>query len=98
MSDITQLQVQMGMNNLANKGKEQQTSWFEAMAEAWGEALDKQATRLTDQATDLNNGNDNPSSISMLTAESLRMQFLSNSSHTALTAMGSALETMARKQ
>ncbi len=98
MSDIAQLQAQMGMNNLTHKSKEQQTSWFEAMAEAWGEALDNQASRLTDQATDLNNGNDSPSSISMLTAESLRMQFLSNSSHTALTAMGSALETMARKQ
>ncbi len=39
-----------------------------------------------------------PSSITQLTAESLKMGFMSSSSHTSLTSVGSALETMARKQ
>lgn len=74
-------------------------SWFEVMAEAWGEALDNQANRLIERADALTDGGDeSPQAVTMLTAESLRMQFLSNSSHTALTSMGSALETMARKQ
>ena len=98
MTDITQMQTQIGLNNLATKARDQGSSWFEAMAEAWGEALDNQATRLVDQAESLNQGNDTPSAVSAVTAESMRMQFLSNSSHTSLTAMGSALETIARKQ
>jgi len=43
-------------------------------------------------------GEDSPSRVHELTAESLRMGFLSNSSHTSLTSVASALETMARKQ
>ena len=74
------------------------SSWFEAMAGAWGRALDDQANRIVSRAETLTNGNESPEAITMLTAEAMRMQFLSNSSHTSLTAMGSALETMARKQ
>jgi hypothetical protein len=74
-------------------------SWFEAMAEAWGEALDRQATRIETMSTEIGDaGNETPSAITQLTAESLKMTFLSNSSHTALSSLGSSLETMARKQ
>lgn len=73
-------------------------SWFEVMAEAWGKALDDQANRIIDTADQLNDGLENPSVVNRLQAESLRMQFLSNASHTAITSVGSALETMARKQ
>ncbi len=47
---------------------------------------------------DISNGNDKPAAITALSAESLKMSFLSSSSHTALSSVGSALETMARKQ
>ncbi|MCG8054970.1 MAG: hypothetical protein JAY94_04755 [Candidatus Thiodiazotropha endolucinida] len=74
-------------------------SWFEAMAEAWGEALDRQASRIETMSTEIGDqGNETPSAITQLTAESLKMTFLSNSSHTALSSLGSSLETMARKQ
>jgi len=73
-------------------------SWFEAMADAWGSALDTQATRIVEQADLVSGGFDTPSEITALTAESLRMNFISNSSHTSLTSVGSALETLARKQ
>jgi vacuolar-type H+-ATPase catalytic subunit A/Vma1 len=74
-------------------------SWFEAMAEAWGEALDRQANKIETMSTEIGDqGNETPSAITRLTAESLKMTFLSNSSHTALSSMGSSLETMARKQ
>jgi hypothetical protein len=74
-------------------------SWFEAMAEAWGQALDRQANRIETLSTEVGDqGNETPSAITRLTAESLKMSFLSNSSHTAISSMGSSLETMARKQ
>jgi hypothetical protein len=74
-------------------------SWFEAMADAWGKALDKQAANIEAQSTQLGEqGVDTPAAVTKLTAESLKMSFLSNSSHTALTAVGTSLETMARKQ
>jgi len=73
-------------------------SWFESMADAWGKALDKQATTIEEKSASLDNGGDNPSAITELTAMSLKMTFLSNSSHTAISSVGSALETMARKQ
>ncbi len=79
-------------------GSERSHSWFEVMAEAWGKALDDQANRIIETADQLNDGLENPSVVNRLQAESLRMQFLSNASHTAITSVGSSLETMARKQ
>jgi hypothetical protein len=73
-------------------------NWFEAMAEAWGQTLDKTATSIESMSEDISNGNDKPAAITALSAESLKMSFLSSSSHTALSSVGSALETMARKQ
>lgn len=100
MNDFTTVQTQLALNSTgaSKTGKGDNSSWFEAMAEAWGEALDNQANTMIDRAEGLSNGAESPAEITMLTAESLRMQFLSNSSHTSLTSMGSALETMARKQ
>jgi len=83
-------------NSSGSKGKG--NSWFEAMADAWGDALNTQATRIVEQADQVAGGMDTPSEITQLTAESLRMNFISNSSHTSLTSVGSALETLARKQ
>lgn len=97
MNDFTTVQTHLAANTGGTR-KGDTSSWFEAMAEAWGEALDKQASTMIERAEGLANGAESPAEITMLTAESLRMQFLSNSSHTALTSMGSALETMARKQ
>jgi hypothetical protein len=73
-------------------------AWFEAMAKAWGETLDKQAGRIEDLAGQISGGDDQPATVTQLTAEALKMGFLSNSSHTALSSVGAALETMARKQ
>ncbi len=73
-------------------------SWFESLARAWGNSLDGQASRLTSLANELNTGGDQPSTMTMLTAESQRMQFLSTSAHTSTSSVGSALETLGRKQ
>jgi hypothetical protein len=83
-------------------------SWFEAMADAWGQALDTQAQRIVDKSESVSSAQatsgsasesaDSPKDITELTAMSLRMSFLASSSHTAISSVGSALETMARKQ
>jgi hypothetical protein len=75
------------------------SSWFEAMAQAWGQALDQQASVIQQDSDAINNGgSDSPSAITTLTTESLKMSFLSDNSHTSLTSVGEALDTMARKQ
>ncbi|MBX2836701.1 MAG: hypothetical protein KTR35_07595 [Gammaproteobacteria bacterium] len=98
MSELSNVNAQLTANSAAGKGNNKDSSWFETMAEAWGAALDNQAARMISQAETITGGQETPANITMLTAESLRMQFLSNSSHTALTSTGTALETMARKQ
>ena len=81
-----------------NSGNKQSGSWFEAMAEAWGKSLDSQAERIQSLSDGLDEGIDTPSQVTALSAESLRMGFLSNSAHTSLNGVGTALETLARKQ
>ena len=78
-------------------GKNKSGSWYEAMAEAWGQTLDKQATNIEDIAGQISAGDDKPAVITQLSAESLKMGFLSTSSHTALSSTGEALKTMAQK-
>lgn len=72
-------------------------SWFEALSQAWGQTLDNQAAQIEQRAATLMQGQDNPSQIAQLTAESLKMSFLANSSSTSIDSVGKALETMARK-
>jgi len=96
VTQLNQMVASSAASSTTNKGKD--GNWFEAMAEAWGEALDEQANRILEQSAAVGEGIDAPSQIAELTAESLRMGFISNSSHTSLTSVGSALETLARKQ
>ena len=98
MNDATQVQVSMATINAAGPTNRRQGSWFEAMAEAWGKALDNQADDIVQRSEALGEGIDSPREITLLSAETQRMSFLSNSAHTAITAVGSSLETMARKQ
>jgi hypothetical protein len=75
------------------------STWFEAMAQAWGEALDNQAATIQTQSEAISNGgSDTPAVITELTAQSLKMGFLSSSSHTSISTVGEALKTMAQKQ
>lgn len=103
-------------NGAASAGQtvsaDQSNSWFEALAKAWGNALDQQAnkvTALSDQVSAGSNanaqpgatsnvGSDNPSALTQLTAESLKMQFLSTSASSSTNAVGQALNTLGQKQ
>lgn len=72
-------------------------TWYQAMAEAWGQTLDAQAGKLEALGTEIASGGDKPSALTQMSAESLKMGFLSQSSHTALSSTGEALKTMAQK-
>ena len=82
----------------SNTGRPRGSNWFEAFANAWGDALDGQATKIEAQAGKITvDGSDRPSEITKLTAESMRMSFMANSSSSSIDSVGKALETMARK-
>lgn len=72
-------------------------SFFEALAQAWGTTLDNQASVIETRANAVGQGGESPSQITQLTAEAMRMSFLTQSSSTSLDSVGKALETMARK-
>jgi hypothetical protein len=73
-------------------------SFFEAMARAWGEALDKQAATIEAQSNAVNSsGDDKPSALIELSAQSMKMQFFSSSAQTSNSAVGESLQTLARK-
>ena len=79
-------------------GSSGQGSWFEALSTAWGDTLDNQAAKIETMSNGVGSGGgDNPSDIVKLTAESMRMSFMANSSSTSIDSVGKALETMARK-
>lgn len=74
-------------------------SWFEALARAWGDRLDAQATKIIQLSDSIgSSGNDSPSQIAMLTAESQRMAFISQSASSSQNSVAQALETMAKRQ
>lgn len=72
-------------------------SWYEAMSKAWGAVLDGQASKVTSLAESIGQGQDTPANITLLTAESLKMQFLSSNASTSTNSVGQALESLARK-
>jgi hypothetical protein len=96
--NLTQYAVQFAASSQQSPVKTTKAGMFEALAQAWAQALDKQAATIQEKSDIVNAGDDRPSAITALTAESMRMQFLSNSSHTSMSSVSSALETMARKQ
>jgi hypothetical protein len=80
-----------------SKAKGEGSHWFEAMAGAWGETLDKVAGKIEAMSDDLTAGNDTPSAITALSTETMRMSFMTNAAKTDISSVGTALETMARK-
>jgi hypothetical protein len=98
MSDSVNPLSLMANAGLRSKASDEGSQWFEAMAEAWGKTLDNKAAQIEGLADQIGAGDNSPGVITKLQANSLEMSFLSQSSHTAISSVGSALETMARKQ
>jgi hypothetical protein len=73
-------------------------SWYEAMAQAWGQAMNSEAQVVTNLSDQINSGQDTPAQITQLTAESLRFSYLATNASTSVTSVGDGLESLGRKQ
>lgn len=73
-------------------------SWYEAMAQAWGQAMNNQAQVITNLSDQINSGQDTPAQITQLTAESLRFSYLATNASTSTSSVGDGLESLGRKQ
>ena len=77
--------------------KPQGSSWLEAQAEAWGQTLDRQASRIEDLSAQISGGNDQPGVVTELSAAAQVMTFLSSAAHTSVSSSGEALKTLSQK-
>jgi hypothetical protein len=77
--------------------KTSSSSLFEALARAWGEALDKQAQVIQDKSDQISGGDDKPGTLTELTAESAKIAYMAQSSHTSISEVGEAHKTSAQK-
>ena len=97
-NNINPLSLVAASSSSSGSASSSGSKWFELMAEAWGKTLDAKATQMEQTAAQISGGDDRPATITQLTAQSAQMGFLSQSAHTGISSVGSALETMARKQ
>jgi hypothetical protein len=72
-------------------------SLFEALARAWGEALDRQAQVIQNKSNAMGEGSDKPSDLTELSAESAKIAYMANMSHTSISQVGEAHKTSAQK-
>jgi len=98
MNEVNQSTAAAPEGGSAARSNRSGNSWFEAMAETWGKALDRQADRVIDRTNQLGAGDDQPSVVAELSAEAFRMQYLANASHTSIVSAGNAIDSLARKQ
>jgi hypothetical protein len=87
-----------GSGSVRGGGSGGSSSWYEAMSRAWGQTLDAQAAKITELSDVIGAGGDEPSNMVELTAQSLRMQFISNNAATSQNSVGQALETLGKRQ
>jgi hypothetical protein len=73
-------------------------SWFEAMAQAWADTMDKQASQVVALSDELGTGRDDPGTAIQLQAQAQKMAFLATAASTSTNTVGNALETLAKKQ
>ena len=93
------LSISSAASGLTSPSESDRKSWYEAMAQAWGQALNNQAQVITQLSNEVGSGgNDQPAQITQLTAESMRFSFMATNASTATTSVGDGLESLGRKQ
>ena len=98
MNNNANIMAAMAVTPIAANKQAKPNSWYEVMADAWGKTLDAKASEIEAAGDALADGNDKPAHITHMTMLAQQMGFMSNSAHTSLQSVGTALETMARKQ
>ncbi|MCD9032378.1 hypothetical protein LDO32_11645 [Luteimonas sp. Y-2-2-4F] len=74
------------------------SSWYAAMAQAWGNTLNAQAAKITNMSDQISAGSNEPSQMIQLTAMSHEMSFMANNASTSQNSVGQALETLGKRQ
>ena len=98
-SSTHKLSVSAASAGLTSPSESDRKSWYEAMAQAWGQSLNNQAQVITQLSNEIGNGgSDQPAQITQLTAESMRFSFMATNASTATTSVGDGLESLGRKQ
>lgn len=98
-SSTHKLSISAASAGLASPSQSDRKSWYEAMAQAWGQSLNNQAQVITQLSNEIgNSGSDQPAQITQLTAESMRFSFMATNASTATTSVGDGLESLGRKQ
>ncbi len=74
-------------------------NWYEALAEAWGQVLDKNAGEIVAASNQIGNeGMNNPSAMIKASALAQEFGFTSNMAATANSSVGNGLESVSKKQ
>ena len=85
------------VNKSSGKGQGAAT-WYEALAQAWGQVLDNKAGELVASSNDIgNNGLNNPSAILKASALAQEFSFLSSQSATATNSIADGLQAVAKR-
>jgi hypothetical protein len=83
---------------VAQQPRARSDSWFEAMAQAWADVMDKQAGVVVSLSDEMSSGRDDPGTALQLQSQAQKMAFLSTASSTSINSVGNALEMLAKKQ
>lgn len=83
---------------VAQQPRQRSDSWFEAMAQAWADVMDKQAEVVVKLSDEMSSGRDDPGTATQLQAQAQKMAFLATASSTSINSVGNALEVLAKKQ
>jgi hypothetical protein len=83
--------------NPSSNGNNSQTSWYEALAAAWGSVLNGQANDIATLSNTIGTGANDPASITNLTAKTLEFSFDATSASTSITEAGDGLKQLGQK-
>jgi len=83
--------------NPSGNGNNSQTSWYEALAAAWGSVLNNQANNIATLSNTIGAGSNDPASITNLTAQTLEFSFDATSASTSITESGDGLKQLGQK-
>jgi hypothetical protein len=73
-------------------------SWYGQLANAWGNALDRQTEKTVSLAQQLTDNNTGPGAALQVSAAAQQLTFLSTAASNVSNSIGQALETLGRKQ
>jgi hypothetical protein len=82
----------------AISAKDDVTSWYSKLAQAWGAALDRQAQKTVHLSQEMNAPDATPGTAMLVSAAAHQLTFLSTAASNVSNSIGEALQTLGRRQ